>query len=327
MFFIRLLLISLIFVITSRCTDKDTAVVSNPYEDEVTLNIKVFDSDGGRYCCSTLGIIFEDSQKMLYSVNNDGVAIISFRKDDFTAKSIEISEIKIFDDAFEECFNSTDQIEINYGDFIFAEFNVEREDITVYWEKFSHEKKYELAGKKVLGIVGEDFDYFEYNRITNYLKYWGAEVTTSSYQFDIYGHKMYQGGNGFARVNTDQKVDVLLNDVNYNNYDMIFIPGGHGPASILEKYPEAKQFVKDAYDNGLYITGICHGPLLIAESGIIEGKNITGYFDIEESINSNGGNYIHMDDAEVVKDGRIITGNWPMFASVAQALAEELEKL
>jgi protease I len=72
--------------------------------------------------------------------------------------------------------------------------------------------------------------------------------------------------------------------------------------------PKAVQFVKDFYEQNKPMAVICHGPWMLVEADIIEGKNLTSWPSLKTDIRNAGGNWA---DKEVVVDGNLVTSRKP----------------
>ncbi len=83
---------------------------------------------------------------------------------------------------------------------------------------------------------------------------------------------------------------VKLSDVNYKEYDVLFLPGGHGPMFDLANDLLLKEIVEYFYLNNKIISAVCHGPagfvLAKDENGesILKGKKVTSFTNREEQI-------------------------------------------
>jgi len=84
------------------------------------------------------------------------------------------------------------------------------------------------------------------------------------------------------------------------------------------------ELVQEAYREGLAIAAICHGPIVLARAGILEGKKATGHTTIADDLTKAGAEYIK---EKVDIDGLIATGNWPYFLELALAFADTLLKV
>lgn len=138
---------------------------------------------------------------------------------------------------------------------------------------------------------------------------------------------------------------IRLSEVNTEDYDAVFIPGGHGPMEDLAHDPEMGNILKAADKSHKIIAPLCHGPaaLLAANNPgggwLFSGRELTVFTDEEERLNgtaerspwlvetllkSRGARISSASEAwgpNVVVDGNLISGQNP--ASSA-ALAEKV---
>lgn len=81
-----------------------------------------------------------------------------------------------------------------------------------------------------------------------------------------------------------------LDEINYKEYDALFIPGGHGPMFDLSKDEKLKEIIEYMYNNDKIISAVCHGiaGLLLAKdscgNSILKDKFITAFTNKEEQI-------------------------------------------
>lgn len=81
-----------------------------------------------------------------------------------------------------------------------------------------------------------------------------------------------------------------LSDLNYDDYDVLFFPGGHGPMFDLAVDENVKKVVEHFYANHKIIAAVCHGPAALIQAktpegeSIVKGKKVTAFTDKEESI-------------------------------------------
>ncbi|SIS03755.1 Putative intracellular protease/amidase [Peribacillus simplex] len=74
-----------------------------------------------------------------------------------------------------------------------------------------------------------------------------------------------------------------LSDVNPNEYDGVFIVGGHGAMYDLAKNEDLHTILNTVYDNGNIVSAVCHGPAPFIYTkrpngqSIIAGLEVTGY--------------------------------------------------
>ena len=79
-----------------------------------------------------------------------------------------------------------------------------------------------------------------------------------------------------------------LADLDYKNYQAIFIPGGHGAMWDLASSEALGKFLSDAWKGGAVIGSVCHGPaafsFAVKEDGraLVDGLHVTGFSNSEE---------------------------------------------
>lgn len=125
-----------------------------------------------------------------------------------------------------------------------------------------------------------------------------------------------------------------LEEVNADDYDLVFLPGGHGAMWDLADNKILKQLLETFYIENKPIGLVCHGvvSLLSLQNGnevpLIKGKKLTGFSNSEEesggfarivpflletklratgALYTSGPNYI----SHIVVDGNIVTGQNP----------------
>lgn len=102
-------------------------------------------------------------------------------------------------------------------------------------------------------------------------------------------------------------IDKAIGEVSLDDFDVLIIPGGSSPARMKD-VPEAVNFTIDFYNSGKTVASICHGPQLLAATGILNGVNATGVSDIQEELEAAGANYIN---EAVVTHNNLITSRDP----------------
>lgn len=103
-------------------------------------------------------------------------------------------------------------------------------------------------------------------------------------------------------------VDVVLEQAKADDYDALVLPGGVINPDKLRAEPAAVAFVKAFDAAGKPLAAICHGPWLLAESGVAKGRELTSYKSIRTDLENAGARW---KDAEVVTDGHLITSRKP----------------
>lgn len=139
-----------------------------------------------------------------------------------------------------------------------------------------------------------------------------------------------------------------LADVQIEDYEAVFYPGGHGPLWDLASDANSIALIEAAVAAGKPVGAVCHAPAVLrsvkAADGtpLVKGKKVTGFtnseeaavgltdivpFLVEDMLVANGGVYSRGADwaPHVESDGLLVTGQNPASsAPAAQALLELL---
>jgi protease I len=157
-----------------------------------------------------------------------------------------------------------------------------------------------LQGIEILILVAASFSYNEYIPVREMLELLGCNISMVGPTATV-----------LAENNQYYEMDYLITEIDVNNFDCMFIPGGGSPYNLINT-PEAITLVQEAFSQGLIISAICHAPLVLAEADIISGYNISGYIDIYDDIIAAGGNFIY---SGVVVHEPFVTANY-MYADI-----------
>lgn len=145
-------------------------------------------------------------------------------------------------------------------------------------------------------ILGTGFEDVEAVAPCDILRRGGVQV-----QFAGIGGLEVKGSNGVT-----VKADVTVEDMDLENLEMIVLPGGMGGVHSILGCETALHAVRYAWENGRYVAAICAAPTILAKLGITDGKKAVCYPGLEGSMGS-----ADMQDANAVRDGRLVTGRAP----------------
>lgn len=106
----------------------------------------------------------------------------------------------------------------------------------------------------------------------------------------------------------DVPVDKQVTDVSVDDYDALFLPGGVLNPDTLRMNHDAVLLVQDFFKAGKVIGAICHGPQMLIEANVVEGRQLTSYPSVRVDIVNAGGMWI---DQEVVVDNGLVTSRSP----------------
>ena len=103
-------------------------------------------------------------------------------------------------------------------------------------------------------------------------------------------------------------VDKHISEVKSEDYDALMLPGGVLNPDKLRKNKDAVEFAKDFLEAGKPVASICHGPQLLIETGLLEGRDMTSYPSIQTDLKNAGANW---HDREVIVDNGLVTSRSP----------------
>ncbi len=103
-------------------------------------------------------------------------------------------------------------------------------------------------------------------------------------------------------------VDVNLSDANADNYDALMIPGGVINPDKMRINKDCVSFAEAFLKSGKPVAAICHGPQLLIETGLVDGRKMTSYPSIKTDLQNAGADW---QDKEVVVDKGLVTSRSP----------------
>jgi protease I len=127
-------------------------------------------------------------------------------------------------------------------------------------------------------------------------------------------------GTAIGADGGEAKVELLVNEINPEDFDAVIFTGGPGCLEYLDN-ENSYQLARKTVEKGKSLASICISPVVLAKAGVLQGKRATVWTDtLDRStikiLEENGAIFV---DERVVQDGNIITANGP-------AAAEEFGK-
>lgn len=159
-----------------------------------------------------------------------------------------------------------------------------------------------LSGKKVAILTENGFEEVELTSPKKELEAAGAEVHIVSPQKD----KVKAWDHDHWSI--ELPVDVLLDKANAGDYDALVIPGGVINPDKMRINKGCVEFAQQFLQAGKPVAAICHGPQLLIETGLINGRNMTSYPSIKTDLVNAG---VLWADKEVVVDNGLVTSRSP----------------
>lgn len=104
------------------------------------------------------------------------------------------------------------------------------------------------------------------------------------------------------------EVEKAFSDVSAADYDALIVPGGAVGADTLRADDDAVAMVREFDEAGKPIGVICHGPWVLIEADVVEGRTLTSYHSIRTDVRNAGGEWVN---EEVVVDDGLVTSRNP----------------
>jgi protease I len=156
----------------------------------------------------------------------------------------------------------------------------------------------ELQGKRAAILVEQQYQEMEIWYPLYRLREAGCKVTVVGPEAGV----TYPSKLGYPA-----KSDKAAKDVSANDFDLVVVPGGFAP-DYIRRSDAMLRLVSTMAEQGKVVAAICHGPWVLCSTQALKGRKATCFFAIKDDVINAGANYV---DAEVVRDGNIITSRKP----------------
>ena len=144
-----------------------------------------------------------------------------------------------------------------------------------------------LKGKKIAFLATDGVEQIELTRPWQALKEEGAEVELVSLESG-----KIQGFEHFDKKDTFE-VDCTVDQADASDYDGLVLPGGvHNPDALREN-EQAVKFVRDFFEQKKPVSAICHGPWMLVEADVLEGRTITSWPSLQTDVRNAGGRWVN----------------------------------
>jgi protease I len=159
-----------------------------------------------------------------------------------------------------------------------------------------------LSGKKIAILATDGFEQVELTEPRKALDEAGATtVVIAPKEGKIRGWNRKEWGETVP-------VDKTLDQCSPEDFDALLLPGGVMNPDHLRMNPDAVDLVRDFAQTGKPVAAICHGPWMLVEAGVVQGKTVTSWPSLHTDLANAGANWV---DQEVVSDGQFITSRKP----------------
>src|SRR5436305_70620 len=110
-----------------------------------------------------------------------------------------------------------------------------------------------------------------------------------------------------SKLGYPAKSDKAAKDVTADDFDILVIPGGYAP-DHMRRSQAMIRLVSAMAEQGKVVAAICHGPWMLCSTQALKGRKATCFFAVKDDVINAGAKYV---DAEVIRDGNIITSRKP----------------
>lgn len=175
-----------------------------------------------------------------------------------------------------------------------------------------------LKGKKVAILTDNGFEQSELTEPKAALEQKGVTVHIISPQANTV--------KGWNKTNwgIELQVDKQISSARPQDYDMLVLPGGVMNPDKLRQNTDAVAFARHFLQEGKPIAAICHGPQLLIETKLLQGRRMTSVAAIKTDLKNAG---VKWEDDEVVTDNGLVTSRTPKdLPAFNKKMLEELKE-
>lgn len=155
-----------------------------------------------------------------------------------------------------------------------------------------------LTSKKIAILTADDgVERVELTEPRAALAAAGAEVV----------HVTPTGGRVRTFDQTDPSVhvdaDAAVGDCAAEDFDALVLPGGYINPDMLRRDSSAVRFTRAFFDADKPVGVICHGPWMLIEAAVIDGRTVAAVESLKTDIRNAGGEWVDA-DVHVDRNGR-----------------------
>jgi len=159
-----------------------------------------------------------------------------------------------------------------------------------------------IPNSRVLIIATDGFEEWELFGPRQLLQERGAEVVLASLKRDPIQATVHDDPGKTIRP------DLIIDEVRAEDFDALILPGGVRNPEQLRLHSNVIALIRDFDDQEKPIGAICHGPWLLIEADLVDGRSVTSWPSIRTDLRNAGANVV---DEASVTDGNIVTSRNP----------------
>lgn len=119
-------------------------------------------------------------------------------------------------------------------------------------------------------------------------------------------------------------VDKQVTQASASHYDALILPGGVINPDKLRTNMDAIAFIRDFFKQQKPVAAICHGPQLLINAEVVNGRTLTSVEAIKVDLKNAGARWL---DEEVVVDNGLVTSRTPKdLPAFNKKLVEEIKE-
>jgi protease I len=160
----------------------------------------------------------------------------------------------------------------------------------------------QLEGKRIAFLFTEGVEQVELTEPLKAVRDAGADADLVSLERDEV--QMFNHLDKGDRI----KATRAVSDADPSDYDGLVIPGGVANPDRLRGDEDAVQFVRGFFEQDKPVGIICHGPWMLVEAGVAEGRKVTSWPSLKTDLRNAGADWV---DEEVVVDNGLVTSRKP----------------
>ena len=159
-----------------------------------------------------------------------------------------------------------------------------------------------IPESRILIVATDGFEEWELFGPKQILEKRGAEVVLASLKRDPIQATIHDDPGKTIRP------DLTIDEANVDDFDALILPGGVRNPDHLRLHDNVIELIRDFDDQEKPIGAICHGPWLLVEADLLDGRTATSWPSIRTDLRNAGANVV---DEAAVTDGNIVTSRKP----------------
>jgi protease I len=160
----------------------------------------------------------------------------------------------------------------------------------------------QLQGKRVAFLATDGVEEVEYTEPRAAIEQAGAQAELISIK-----DGEIQSVNHMDKSKT-YPVERKVAEADPSAYDALVLPGGVANPDFLRTDPDAVRFVQAFFEARKPVGAICHGPWLLVEADVVDGRTVTSWPSLRTDLRNAGATWV---DEQVHVDSGLVTSRKP----------------